>query len=357
MAEKIDIYRSYGEKLISLFARLLFSGEKHSLTELARMLSCSKQTVLRLMEDIRKAYGVDIEESYSANRKYYRVKRPGVVKPIYPLTGLELAVLRMCRDFTSHLLGKKLFDEAACAIGKSQALLPAEPSGNGNHFAAFRPGTIDYTPFHEIICNLIEAMDARKVCRITYKAISQDRPKTFHIKPLKIFTQRETLYLHAQKAKEPGKTYHAPDYDPLLAIHRMKKVDITERTFDYPTDFSFEKAFNSHFGVMKGEPFEVEVEFSGWAALYVAERIWSPEQKIKKVGKNKIRLNFTATSEPELISWVLSFGEQATLRAPQLLVSQMTSLVGKMEKRYLLSQLQIAANTASMLTGYQNTCL
>ena len=38
MAEKYDPYKSYGEKLIGLFARLLFSGESHSLTDLARML-------------------------------------------------------------------------------------------------------------------------------------------------------------------------------------------------------------------------------------------------------------------------------------------------------------------------------
>jgi predicted DNA-binding transcriptional regulator YafY len=334
MAEKIDIYRSYGEKLISLFARLLFSGESYSLTELSRMLNCSKQTVLRLMEDIRKAYGVDIEESYTANRKYYRVKRPGSAKALYPLTELELSVLQMCRDFTSHMLGKKLFEEATRAIAKSQALLPGEPAGDGHHFGAFRPGTIDYTPYHEIICNLIEAMEARKVCRITYKAISNNRPKIFHIKPLKIFSHRDTLYLHAQRAKEPGKLYHAPDYDPLLAIHRMKQVEITERTFEYPADFDFEKIFNKQFGVMKGEAFEVEVEFTGWAAQYVSERIWSPDQNIKQVGKDRIRLTFTATSEPELISWILSFGSDAEIYKPLGLVKMTHGKIVAMKDIY-----------------------
>ena len=73
MAEKIDIYRSYGEKLISLFAKLLFSSESHSLTSLARMLNCSKQTVLRLVGDIRRACGVEIDEMVRGNQKYYRL--------------------------------------------------------------------------------------------------------------------------------------------------------------------------------------------------------------------------------------------------------------------------------------------
>ena len=63
MPAKRDLYKSYGEKLISLFVRLLFSGERHSLTELAKTLNCSKQTVLRLIDNIRKAYGIDIEET------------------------------------------------------------------------------------------------------------------------------------------------------------------------------------------------------------------------------------------------------------------------------------------------------
>lgn len=334
MGEKIDIYRSYGEKLISLFARLLFSGESYSLTELARMLNCSKQTVLRLMEDIRKAYGVDIEESFTANRKFYRVKRPGATKSLYPLTELELSVLQMCRDFTSHLLGRKFFDEATRAIGKSQALLPKETSHKTDHFGVFRPGTIDYTPYHDVICNLIEAMELRKVCHITYRAISTQRPKNFHIKPLKIFSHRDTLYLHAIKAKEPGKGYHTPDFDPLLAIHRMKKVEITERIFEYPADFDFEKVFNRQFGVMKDDAFHAEAEFSGWAAQYVAERVWSQDQKITKRGKNRILLSFTASSEPELVSWVLSFGKEARLCSPTYLVRDMEKSIKSIAQMY-----------------------
>lgn len=334
MGEKIDIYRSYGEKLISLFARLLFSGESYSLTELARMLNCSKQTVLRLMEDIRKAYGVDVEESYASNRKYYRLKRPGASRSLYPLSELELSVLQMCRHFTSHLLGKKLFEEATRAIGKTQALLPQVPHGKGNHFGVFRPGTIDYTPYHDSICTLLKAMDERKVCRLTYKAIMESRAKTFHIKPLKLFSKDDTIYLLAQLAKEPGQPYRAPDYNPLLAVHRIRKVEITDRQFDPPQNYDFEKIYNRHFGVIKDEAFEVEVEFKGWAARYVSERTFSPDQKIKKISQDKIRVTFAASSEPEVMAWILSFGAQAQLLRPANLKKDISRQVRVLCERY-----------------------
>jgi len=67
---------------------------------------------------------------------------------------------------------------------------------------------------------------------------------------------------------------------------------------------------------MKDESFKVEIEFCGWSARYVAERTWTPDQKIKRIGQDKILLTFTVSSEPELISWVLSFGAEARVMRP-----------------------------------------
>lgn len=334
MGEKRDLYRSYGQKLISLFVRLLFTGERYSLTELSRMLDCSKQTVLRLLNDIRMAYRVDIEEMLQGNRKFYRIKKPARALPLTPLTELEMQTLLMCRAFTEHLLGKELYEEATRALLKSRVLLAGKDDVSGCHFAAFRPVTIDYTPHHQTIRSLIEAMEAKTVCRITYQALMEKRSKTFFIKPIKLFSHRDTVYLHAQLAKTPGKRYRSPRFDPLLAVHRMKNVELTDRHFERPDDFDFEKAFNRHFGIMKEETFEVEVEFTGWSACYAAERNWSPDQQLMRQDDNRIILTFTASSEPELIGWLLSFGEEARLIEPDWLVEEVKDKIGRMNAVY-----------------------
>jgi predicted DNA-binding transcriptional regulator YafY len=333
MPAKRDLYKSYGEKLIGLFVRLLFSGERHSLTELAQMFNCSKQTVLRLIDNIRKSYGITIEETKQGNRSYYRIKKPAASLQNIPLTEAELQAMQMCKAFTQHLVGKKLYEEATQAIYKSKASLASGQQANECHFAAFRPGTIDYTPQHQILHTLIEAMEKQKVCKLTYQAIDEPRPKTYHIKPLKLFSHHDAIYLHAQKAKEPGKPYRSPKFDPLLAVHRMKSVDMTNINFQ-PERFDFEKTFNQHFGVIKDEAFEVEAAFTGWAATYVAERRWSPKQEIMKKDKNKVILKFTASSEPELISWLLSFGEEATLIKPGWLVKELKLKITKIKDCY-----------------------
>jgi predicted DNA-binding transcriptional regulator YafY len=68
---------------------------------------------------------------------------------------------------------------------------------------------------------------------------------------------------------------------------------------------------------MKDDCFEVVVEFTGWAAQYAAERTWSPDQKISRIEDEKIRLTFSASSDVELIAWILSFGDEAKVIEPQ----------------------------------------
>jgi len=334
MPEKRNIYRSYGDKLISLFARLLFSGESYSLTDLARILHCSKQTVLRLVDDICRAYNIDIEETFEGNRKYFRIKKPGRIPPALHLTEMELNVLYMCQTFAKHLLGDHLYEEAAQALLKSRALLPEGKGSTVQHFASFRPGSIDYTPHQETFRSLIEAMDESRICEIDYQALWDGKTKTFYIKPLKIFSHQDTVYLHVRMARTPGEAYKEPEFDPLLAVHRIREIEVTERGFKFPKDYDFEKQFNQEFGVIKDESFEVEVEFTGWAAKYVTERTWSPDQKVKKKANGKTILTFTASSDPELVSWLLSFKDEAKLLKPKWVVEKVGKTTKKMAESY-----------------------
>ena len=78
---------------------------------------------------------------------------------------------------------------------------------------------------------------------------------------------------------------------------------MTDAVYEFPADYNFDKVYNQNFGIIKDKAFKVEAEFTGWAAKYVSERIWSPDQKIRKVGKNKIAMEFTASSESAI--WYL----------------------------------------------------
>lgn len=334
MPDKISPYASYGEKIIKLFAKLLFTGQSYSLTELSRMLVCSKQTVLRLMEDIRRSYGVEIEETVVDRNKFYRLKKPGKVPPTLALTGSEMSVLLMCQAFARHLLGNALFEEASTALEKNRALAGPSPEGTGQHFTSYRPGSIDYTPHEESIKTLLKAMEQSRICKVGYRSLLSDRSKTFLVMPLKIFSHNDSMYLSARFAGKPGKKDARREYDPLLAIHRLSAVEMTGDTFEFPADYDFEQIYNHNFGIIKSSAFKVEAEFTGLAARYVSERLWSPDQEIERVDDTTIRLVFSASSEKELVSWVLSFGDEARVVRPEYLAGKIKMALEKMLAKY-----------------------
>jgi predicted DNA-binding transcriptional regulator YafY len=258
------------------------------------------------------------------------MERPRKLGAASGLNEREIQLLQMCHRF----LGQALFEEAAQALWKSQRLLPEGKQVSALPFAAFPPGSIDYTPHQESMRQLLRAMEESKICKIHYQSISENKPKTYFIKPLKLVSHHDTIYLHARSVKTPGKKYQEPDDDPLLAIHRFKEVELTDRVFEFPTDYDFENIFNRQFGIIKDEVFEVVVELTGWGARYMSERVWSPGQKIVKKGKDKIRLTFMASSEPEVTGWLLSFGDQAKLIEPDWLVKTVSSTVDRLKVIY-----------------------
>lgn len=356
MPNKLNVDKTYGQKIIHLFAKLLFSGEKHSLTQLSQILECSKQSVLRMVDDITRVYDVVIQEEIASDRKkYFWLEKQNKRLPALNLSTSEYNLLRMCHAFTEHLMGEQLFEEAAGALDKNIALLTDSNTGASRHFATIIPGTIDYTKHKEVISNLITAMEKSLVCKVSYRKVFASKSSTFYIKPLKLFSNKETLYLHARIAPYPSKTNanqvnsarpslrktKKHNYDPLLAIHRFVSLEVTDIPFEFPKGYDFETIFNENFGVIKEETFEVKAEFTGFASVYVSERTWSGDQKIVKRTKtvdndeiNTIELTFTASSVPETIAWLLSFGAEARVLEPDWLVEEMIDQIKNMASHY-----------------------
>jgi len=109
-----------------------------------------------------------------------------------------------------------------------------------------------------------------------------------------------------------------------LALHRVISAENLDRTFVKQDSLDEPSAC---FGIMDGEPFPVRVAFRPGAAVYVSERIWSEKQTLLPQPDGGVILTFTATSRPEVLSWVLSFGTEAELLEPDDLRAEMGNAV------------------------------
>lgn len=336
MPEKRDPDATYGQKLLRLFADLLFTGKKRSLSELAKTLDCFKQTVKRLVDDITHQYSVTILHENRDKQSYFWIERPKQM-PVAPLSSQEIAVLELCRAFSRNLLGEKNYQIATTGIQKSLGMLPVEEVRVfADELGALSDGRIDYTPFREMLESLLRAGAERRVCKVQYQGISSDEAREFIIMPLKIFSHKDTVYVQCRCCTETGQAREGDSFDPLLALHRFKDIQVLSNNFEYPKDFDFEATFAQSFGVMKDEAFRVKVEFRGWSARYISERIWSPDQKIINKRDGGIRLEFMASSEAEVMGWVLSFGEEARVVAPAWLRKKLLAKLREMVYGYEL---------------------
>jgi predicted DNA-binding transcriptional regulator YafY len=336
MPRKKDPDATYGEKLIRLFANLLFARRPHSLTELSEMLNCSKQNVLRLVRAIESSYQVEIDRQKRGKESLYSIRSRTRAPAVAYLSQGEMELLWMCRAFAERLLGKSLFEEARAALVKSQTLLKEDSAVAVDNFAVLVGGTIDYTRHHESVRTLMEAVREKVVCRVKYRAAGAPRAKTFHIKPLKIFSYRDTLYLHAKRAKDPWqKGWVEPEFDPVLAVHRFKEVKKADKTvpFEVPGNYDFEKAFNHAFGLIADRAFTVKAEFTDWAAVYMEERLWSPDQVVSRNGE-VVTVQFSSSSEPEALALMLSFGDKAKVLEPEWLVKRISDNARSLSSMY-----------------------
>lgn len=279
------------------------------------------------------AYSVEIESSLYRRRRYYQIKKPWVPPQLY-LTSEEINVLYMCREFTAALLGRQLFEQSTRAIEKSLAYVDGDKELPSTSFATFKPGRIDYTPHGETIHRLTEAMKNHRVCLITYKSISAVEPKKICVSPLIMFSHNDALYINGLLASKSPKNSDRPEFDPILAVHRIQNVEITSTTFARPEKYDFEKQFNNRFGVMQDESFTVKAEFAKPVAEYVAERIWSPGQQITRLENGGLIITFNAASSREVIAKILSFGDHAQILEPAWLVDKLAGIVGQMAIKY-----------------------
>jgi predicted DNA-binding transcriptional regulator YafY len=104
-----------------------------------------------------------------------------------------------------------------------------------------------------------------------------------------------------------------------FAIERIESIEKTREPFEKPKDFSVESYLESAFGVVKEEPFDVEIVFNSDISEYVRSRVWHPSQQVREIGGGRISMKMHVGGEFELGAWILSFGASATVISPDRL--------------------------------------
>lgn len=319
VARKRDQDTTPAMKALALYSLLLFSGRRYSLSELADLLDCSKPTVLRLIDqiDLTRALHVRIDSEIVNRQRFFWAIQPHQ-KPNVALDTKAIQDLSLCRDLLANLLPARLRDEIGATIDRTTVLLEnfeERDTALASVAIATTKGAVDYSRHQEIIAAILDGIRSQRIVELVYQAHDRPEGRDFAVAPLQLVTHRDSLYLKARREKDLGKKDGF--FDPTLAIHRILHATRTDRPYTPPkasTDDDY-----SVFGFMPGAPFTVLVVAEPTVVPYLRERIWSHDQTIREIGDGRIELRFSASSENEVVSWVLGFAEQMTLIEPAAL--------------------------------------
>lgn len=287
-----------GEKLLSLHTLLMLQGERWiSLATLAEALKCSRQTVLRLLDQLEASgFGKLDAPQVKGREHFYRLAsaKAGLLE----LGPTELSRLALCRN---HLI----------------RFLPGGKEPGADGVGVLYKGYIDYSRCEEQYRTLVHAIRERLVCRVEYRRSIFAEPREFCLAPLKIFSYHESLAAAGWEVTDEGDCIY--DNWLWLYLQRFISVQLTRRHFGDLPEIRLEPDSGPEFGVMQGDSFHVRLLFNSRAANYVHDRTWAADQVLTRTEKGELLLEMTARSRAEMISWVLSFGPNVRVMDPDWL--------------------------------------
>lgn len=314
-----------GEKLLMLYTLLMRKGEHHtSLGDLSQCLGCSKQTTLRLLDQLEASgYGKLDEPLKIGRQNFYRL-----LPADHTLLNVgveELAQLALCRNLLLSIMpGPENAPETVMAPDARAEIITK--------------GRIDYTAFQRQYGQLMQALRAQRVCLVIYRKHPRMEGRRFAFAPMRLISYHETISFIGWEVNARGTVEALYENSLTLHLHRFTQVRLTQRSCAHLAQPSHSgKDGNRAFGIMNGKTFTARIRFAPAAAAYVHDRQWSMGQKLSWEEDGSLVLELMARSPLEIRAWILSFGSSAQVLSPDWLRKETQKEISAMSGLYSAS--------------------
>lgn len=308
--------------------RLLSGKLGRSLAQLRAELGVSKRTVQRDIGDLERA-GFPVVSDTRNGTIFWHFIEGFRAESAVSLTLTELMALYYSRGLLRPLQGSDLYDSIESAMQKIGATLPAESlrlmRDLEGAIAVSTFGWKDYTHSREVIEKLTKALLHRYTVCIDHTVIGYDEPVTREVDPYKLWYANNGLYLvgHDHRSCELR----------VFAVERIGSVSLTNRRFEVPSGFDFEKFAESAFSMVWGEAQVVEIRFSKHQAPYIRERTWHPSQSLKDGRNGSVVIRLKIADLGEVKRWLIGFGADATVIKPVKLRKEIAAECARIAQR------------------------
>ncbi len=295
--------------------------------EIAERLHVSVRTAIRYLRALEAA-GDKLWDDYDGSKKIWRLL-PTARSATLRLTTSQMVSLYLSRRIFDFLAGTGFEDDLEQLFRQLEVLLRKKDFVEVRHLDR-KLWAINEAPYHyegriEDVNDILTALIREDRLSVRHASVDRGRSK-FEVNPYTLLVYKRGLYLS-------GFSHHHGALR-TFGLDGIKEVDwLKGQKFSYPTDYHPSSLVEGAFGLIGGTETEVRLFFEQKVARFVQRRQWHPSQAISAV-PGGIELTMRVRGTVELISWILSFGDQVEVLAPDSLRQQLSAELARAAARY-----------------------
>jgi len=309
---------------------LIESRHGISIEELAEESGVNRRTIHRDLNAIADA-GYPLTAEWAGDRKLYRFMTGFKNVPPISFSLQELLTLYFLRSHLEILQGTPFHTDLATIFRKVNSVLPPRYAAHLERISRISlpllQGRRDYSRAAPLLEDLRRALLFQQQVTLHYKTPSGKRAQQYRVDPYTLVFYKGGLYLlgyaHNRRAIR------------TFALERIREVTVDRERFQMPPEYDPEDRFRGAFGIVDEEPLSVKIRFSPAIAHAIADRLWHPSQTMNHATDGSLELAFTAGGKMEILSWILSYGNQAELLEPAGLRAELAAITAQMATTYL----------------------
>jgi len=311
-------------RLISIIF-ILQSKPSVKAAELAEELGVSERTIHRYMGMLDEL-GIPIYSERGPYGGFSLVK--GYKLPPLIFTAEEATVLYLGANLIKEVWGKSYRDAASSATAKLDNVLPnellQEVSRAQEALVVTGLHRFDYSPWEHFLDDLRHCIEDRRQVHLIYRAFSRQETTEREVDPYALVHQWGVWYLIGH--------CHLRGEKRIFRVDRIQALTPMETPFVRPADFSVREYMARSFE--PSEPvYEVEVRFDPPVAPLVKEE-HADWRDLTENPDGSVTVTFMSPDLDWPVSFVLRYGEAATVIRPPELVEKVKAKIKAIAARY-----------------------
>ena len=297
--------------------------------KIAEFFDISERTVYRDLNTLSSAH-FPLSSTTDKGGGYF-IEKDYFLPPLHFTCEEAASILIACKFFRSQK-GFPYHKNIQIAMAKIEGILETENKQYmqkiDKKISVFLSKFKDYQQYNTIFQDINKAIMEKRQIKITYYSISSDKITKRNLDPIHLMFRGGFWYLIA--------FCHFRNEIKMFRIDRIKDLQLTDKIFQVPKEFSLASYMGKSWQVFRGEGeiYQVEIKIFSPASRWVKEEKRHPTQKIIALEKGDILFTAEVCSLSEIKRWILQLGSCAEVIAPEELKKEVTEEIKEMGRRY-----------------------